>query len=105
MFHYHSLIVGKTQLEIPPARTKRVRFFNPAFDKWTARFNLRNDLAPNLVNIGRRLICFVAGVGIAVSDSGYKILPTKSATICWLVNPKTFRTSASAIFSPQNATN
>ena len=56
MFHHHSLIVGKTQLEIPPARTKGVRFFNPAFDKRTARFNLRNDLAPNLVNIGRRLI-------------------------------------------------
>ena len=74
MFHHHSLIVGKTQLEIPSARTKGVRFFNPAFDKRTARFNLRNDLAPNLVNIGRRLIRFVAGVGTAVSDSGYNIL-------------------------------
>jgi len=45
------LILRKPELEIPSARTEWVRFFNPAFDKRTARFNLGNDLAPNLVNI------------------------------------------------------
>src|SRR5436305_12747679 len=76
MLHHHLLILRKSELEIPSARTEWVCFFNPAFDKRTARFNLGNDLAPNLVNIDRRIIRLVTGVadaGAAINVRGYRI--------------------------------
>src|ERR1700758_3015480 len=76
MFHYHALIARKTDLEVPPVRSYRMRFFNPALDKWTARLDLRHYFVPNLVNIGCRIIRFAAGVGgtgAAVSDRGFRI--------------------------------